>query len=197
MIFVNFETERSKKMKLGPKIQQYRKKNQLSQEQLGEIVGVTRQTIANWEMGESCPDILQARALAQTFSISLDELLEYNTTDALISKVNHVQKFSTLSFGISLIHLILFLGVILFVIVLFCMYFRVHPTSEAVEISCHMNQQNYYYRLNLDYKTKEILGLQTNDEAMQERFHYQAQDDYEEVLSRIRDLVKDQGGTCD
>ncbi len=38
-------------MELGKKIQQYRKKNKLSQEQLGEIVGVTRQTISNWEIG--------------------------------------------------------------------------------------------------------------------------------------------------
>ena len=40
-------------MDLGEKIQKYRKKNKLSQEQLGELIGVTRQTISNWEIGVS------------------------------------------------------------------------------------------------------------------------------------------------
>lgn len=43
-------------MNLGDKILQLRKKNGLSQEQLGEKVDVTRQTISNWELGESTPN---------------------------------------------------------------------------------------------------------------------------------------------
>lgn len=42
-------------MNLGDKILQLRKKNGLSQEQLGEKVDVTRQTISNWELGETTP----------------------------------------------------------------------------------------------------------------------------------------------
>lgn len=37
-------------MDLGSKILELRKKQQLSQEKLGEKVGVTRQTISNWEL---------------------------------------------------------------------------------------------------------------------------------------------------
>ena len=43
-------------MNLGDKILQLRKKNGLSQEQLGEKVDVTRQTISNWELGETTPN---------------------------------------------------------------------------------------------------------------------------------------------
>lgn len=43
-------------MNLGDKILQLRKKNGLSQEQLGEKVDVTRQTISNWELGETAPN---------------------------------------------------------------------------------------------------------------------------------------------
>ena len=39
-------------MKLGEKILELRKKNGFSQEQLGEKINVTRQTISNWELGE-------------------------------------------------------------------------------------------------------------------------------------------------
>lgn len=60
-------------MELGKKNQKYRHHNQLSQEQLGELVGVTRQTISNWELNESSPDVSQAKKLAQIFKVSLDE----------------------------------------------------------------------------------------------------------------------------
>lgn len=43
-------------MNLWDKILQLRKKNGLSQEQLGEKVDVTRQTISNWELGETTPN---------------------------------------------------------------------------------------------------------------------------------------------
>ena len=43
-------------MNLGDKILQLRKKNGLSQGQLGEKVDVTRQTISNWELGETTPN---------------------------------------------------------------------------------------------------------------------------------------------
>lgn len=44
-------------MNLGNKIMTLRKKNNLSQEDLAEKVGVTRQTISKWELEETTPDI--------------------------------------------------------------------------------------------------------------------------------------------
>ena len=43
-------------MKLGENILKLRKQNGLSQEQLGEKVNVTRQTISNWELNETTPN---------------------------------------------------------------------------------------------------------------------------------------------
>ena len=43
-------------MKLGEKILELRKRNNLSQEQLGEKINVTRQTISNWELNETAPN---------------------------------------------------------------------------------------------------------------------------------------------
>ena len=43
-------------MILGKKILELRKKSGLSQEQLGDMVNVTRQTISNWELGETAPN---------------------------------------------------------------------------------------------------------------------------------------------
>lgn len=54
-------------MEMGSRIYELRKKNNLSQENLAEKIGVARQTISKWELGETSPDIKQAKQLAQIF----------------------------------------------------------------------------------------------------------------------------------
>ena len=63
-------------MKLGENILKLRKQNGLSQEQLGEKVNVTRQTISNWETEKSFPDIVSVIKLSTLYNISLDKLLK-------------------------------------------------------------------------------------------------------------------------
>jgi len=62
-------------MDLGNQIHILRKKHNLSQEQLAEQVGVARQTISKWELGETSPDIKQAQTLSQILNVSLNELV--------------------------------------------------------------------------------------------------------------------------
>ena len=62
-------------MTLGQKITELRKSQSLTQERLSEKLGVSRQTIANWEAGSTNPDINQAKAIAELFQVSLDDLL--------------------------------------------------------------------------------------------------------------------------
>ena len=56
---------------------QLRKYHQLTQEDLAEKVGVTRQAIAKWEAGETVPDLERCRKLAEIFEVSLDDLANY------------------------------------------------------------------------------------------------------------------------
>lgn len=63
-------------MTLNEKLLQLRKKEGLSQESLAEKLGVTRQTISNWELGQTTPDLLQAGKISGIFKISLDELVD-------------------------------------------------------------------------------------------------------------------------
>lgn len=67
-------------MNLNQQIQKLRKTLHLSQEQLAEQVGVSRQTISKWELGETAPDIKQAEILSQIFNVSLDELVGNDIT---------------------------------------------------------------------------------------------------------------------
>ena len=79
-------------MDLGSKILELRKTQQLSQEKLGEKVGVTRQTISNWELNETLPDTKQLIALSQALLISIDELVGNNTQNLLEQKVEKVEE---------------------------------------------------------------------------------------------------------
>ena len=51
-----------------------RKLKHLTQEELAEKLGVTRQAVAKWEAGDSMPDLEKSRLLAETLEVSLDEL---------------------------------------------------------------------------------------------------------------------------
>lgn len=70
-------------MNLGNEIHKLRKKHSLSQEQLAEKVGVARQTISKWELGETSPDIKQAQMLSQIFNVGLDEMLGNDTKESV------------------------------------------------------------------------------------------------------------------
>lgn len=62
-------------MKLNEKIYYYRKAAKLSQEELAEAVGVSRQAVSKWELGESTPELDKLLALARAFGVTTDELL--------------------------------------------------------------------------------------------------------------------------
>ena len=60
---------------IGKNLQKLRKQKNLTQEALAEAVGVTRQTIAKWETGESTPDLEMSGKLASVLNVSLDDLV--------------------------------------------------------------------------------------------------------------------------
>ena len=83
-------------MELGKQIYELRKKANLSQEQLAEKVGVSRQTISKWELGETAPDIKQAQILSQVFGVSLDELTGNDTKEVIYEKVSNTERLAGL-----------------------------------------------------------------------------------------------------
>ena len=67
--------ERSRKMNIGEKIQICRKNKKMSQEELGERLMVSRQTISLWETGQTIPSIDNLVRLKEIFDMSLDSIL--------------------------------------------------------------------------------------------------------------------------
>ena len=62
-------------MTIGQKIIQLRTAADISQEQLSEMLGVSRQSVSKWEMDQALPQIEKVLQLAEIFHVTTDELL--------------------------------------------------------------------------------------------------------------------------
>lgn len=60
---------------LASNIRFLRKQENLSQEEFAERFGVSRQSVAKWESGESVPDLMKCREIAEYYDISIDALV--------------------------------------------------------------------------------------------------------------------------
>lgn len=65
-------------MKLGKSLFNARKKSGMSQEEVAEKLGVSRQTISKWELDETLPDICQSKKLSNLYRLTLDELIDFD-----------------------------------------------------------------------------------------------------------------------
>lgn len=63
-------------MKLNEKIILCRKKCGISQEALGDMIGVSRQAVSKWETGDALPEVTKLKALANVFGVTVDWLLD-------------------------------------------------------------------------------------------------------------------------
>lgn len=63
-------------MKFGKRITELRKKENITQEQLARDLGVTRQTISNWESNITSPDVNQTLELSKIFKVNINDLLD-------------------------------------------------------------------------------------------------------------------------
>ena len=75
-------------MNLGNSLFQARKKSGLSQEDVAEKLGVSRQTVSKWETDETVPDIRQSKKMAVLYHVSLDELIDFKEIQDAIAKTS-------------------------------------------------------------------------------------------------------------
>lgn len=92
-------------MKLNENIYNLRKEKGLSQEVLAEEVDVSRQTISNWELGETTPNPDQLISLSKLFNVSIDELVG-NTFEGMADKKVDARLFTLCATAINFIGLI-------------------------------------------------------------------------------------------
>ena len=63
-------------MSFGENLVSLRKRKGVSQEQLAEVLGLTRQTVSKWELNQSTPDLQYIVHISEYFNVSLDYLIK-------------------------------------------------------------------------------------------------------------------------
>ena len=69
---------KNQKNNIAENLSSLRQLKKYSQEQVAEIIGVSRQAIAKWESGQSLPDIVNCDALAKFYDVDLDDLIHFD-----------------------------------------------------------------------------------------------------------------------
>lgn len=91
-------------MSFGENLQMIRKRNQLSQEGLAEMLGVSRQAVSKWELGDGYPEVDKLMLLSKKLNISLDGLLagENSTAISENSKPSDIIRIFSPNEGVSI-----------------------------------------------------------------------------------------------
>ena len=186
-------------MNLGDKISSLRKKNNFSQEDLADKVGVTRQTISKWELSETAPDINQAKTLSKIFNISLDELVCNDLINLLVEKVSNTEKLAGIIIKILKvigICMILFVVFIIASFILFTISFTSADknVSGEVSLSCNLDDQEYLYSAQYN-KNFQIL-YSGGDAWISNHIDISMYEDANEVVAHIDDYFKEHDGSC-
>ena len=85
-------------MSFGENLQFYRKQKNITQEQLAEQMGVSRQTVSKWEADSSYPEMEKILQLCDMFGCSMDTLLRGTAQDEIMEDTSgydaHMNRFT-------------------------------------------------------------------------------------------------------
>lgn len=187
-------------MNLGKMISNLRKKNSLSQEELSEKVGVTRQTISKWELEETAPDINQAKMLSKIFNVSLDELTNNDVNNILVEKVTNTEKLAGITIKIlKAIGIFLILIVVIGITGLIVLNFNSESINDRkvfgkYTLTCNIDNEEYAYEIEYNKDHQVLYG--GGDSYFSEHADIDVYDDANKAIAHVSDWFKDHNGSC-
>ncbi len=187
-------------MEIGKRIMNLRKKNGLSQEELAEKIGVARQTISKWELGETYPDLKQAKELSKIFNVSLDELTDNNIKDILVEKTSNTEKLAGIILKLMKFVIIFIIVLPLLLIILRIIFKNIHEYNSGrlmnINIKCTLHGEAYSYEFNY-YETTGEIKESGGDGYLINITDADRYSDAYQALDKIDAYVKSNGGTCE
>ena len=186
-------------MEIGNKIVELRKKKGLSQEELAEEVGVARQTISKWELGETAPDLKQAKKLSEIFKVSLDELTNNDIKEVLVETTANTEKLAGLTLKtLRILAIFVIVSPVLIVgLKLLVKYDREHNSGRLMDVTieCTLHDEQYSYEFNYYEETGSIKAA-GGDGYLANITDVENYDDAYRALDKIDAYVKNNGGSC-
>ena len=186
-------------MEIGNKIQELRKKNSMSQEELAEKIGVARQTISKWELGETSPDLKQAKELSKIFKISLDELTNNDIKEVLIEKTSNTEQLAGLILKLIKFFVIFTIVAFILLIIASIIFKNVRRSNSGrlmdASIKCELHDESYSYEFRFFEETGQITEA-GGDGYLANITDLDKYNDAYQALDIIDAYVKNNGGTC-
>lgn len=159
-------------MNLAKNIKLIREKNNLTQEEFGRLVGVTRSAVSKWERGISDPPIDSIKDIADFFKVSVDELTGVSTlientyiTNIKEAKVNirnqHIlSRKNKIVFIVPIINVVLSLLIITSLLVVLVNAYKVNNNQDAQMKLVYSNIESV--SLKIYYPNKGIENIKMN-----------------------------------
>ncbi len=192
-------------MEIGENIASLRKEKKLTQEELAEILEVSRQTISKWELNDTSPDLKQAKKIAEYFEVSLDALAGFDINNIITKKISNIERLA----GIT-IKILKVLGVTIYLFILgsiiylgFHFYNKKDFTSEyQSEFECTTSDNetyNFYIEQDEDNNFYIVESVLNSDGLYEITNKYNAGTsflDLSETIKIIKKLAIDNGSVC-
>lgn len=187
-------------MNLGENISKLRKSLKLSQEKLAEKIGVTRQTISNWELGETYPNPEQLKLLSKTLNVSVDKLLDNDIKSTIKKDIGNTEKLAGTVIKILKIIGIIFIIFLVIDFISLIIFNLMNPArnmdgvNNMVSLECRLNDNDYNYVVESD-EEDNILNYSGSDFIdnilVDSEFEFGST-----MIKYIETYFKDNGGSC-
>ena len=181
--------------KIGTFISILRRERNMTQQDLGDLLGISGKSVSKWERGINCPDISMLSEIAQIFDVSIEELLKGEKNDTEVTIKDDGKYFKRI-----LILTIFAILILVIVLIIKNHYqynvYRIESNSKMVDVDGYIifNPNNEIFLINtLNYKNAsrkyadQITFILKNEEK--ELFNYQTTNYLEK--KDISDILKE------
>lgn len=146
--------------KISKLIKKLRKEKKLTQEELGNLIGVSGKAVSKWERGQSLPDVAIIKKLSDNLGISSDELLQGKVNQ---NKENNKNK--------KINYLLIILSVFLLIIMLIIFNYKKEENNLKEKETCTLirtfyiddiknsNDKNYLYVTLHEYQVEGVFTI--------------------------------------
>ena len=179
-------------MNIGEKLFKLRKDAKLSQEKLAEKLGVSRQTLANWESNITSPSLDDAKKISEILKVSIDEIID-NPNTFLENKISNTEKLAIKSYRFNKITLYILFLIICLIVAIIGFTKRDFTGSFADGWVCRNGSENLELTIEME-DNMYFIHVRGNSEEV-----YPAGNSlYEAVnsLKMAKEILLNQGATC-
>ena len=171
-------------MEIDKLIKKLRKEKKLTQEELGNLIGVSGKAVSKWERGQSLPDVAIIKKLSDNLGISSDELLQ--------GKVNQNKENKKINY------LLIILSVFLLIIMLIIFNYKKEENNLKEKETCTLirtfyiddiknsNDENYLYVTLHEYQVEGVFTIKISKVIGKE---LEKNDNYEFTFTTPKDYM--------